>query len=317
MPVVALGNGRYGWGKSGRVYSGPGAKAKAERQGRAVLATGWREEKRDAKRGPGGTDRSATRRALKASARAETRYVRDLQSVLGRIHEAVEKVATPHLEALSKRGDASAAAPDLGPTFFRKLFVYVKREVGKAYDRMSGEVAKKATETTKLLGLNPVHAGLGGIVEAARDRNIQLVEKAGRVYAGQVRAIFDDPDNFGRRVEDLQGLLEERADVSKSRAELIARDQTLKLNAAITKHQQTSAGVSQYTWDTSQDERVRPMHAELQGELFDWDDPPVTNEDGDTNNPGEDYQCRCVAIPVIPDLDEEETPGEASPDDEA
>ena len=39
--------------------------------------------------------------------------------------------------------------------------------------------------------------------------------------------------------------------------------------------------------------------------MFDWDDPPVTNDDGDTNAPGEDYRCRCVAIPQIAELDQE------------
>lgn len=42
MPVRKV-KGGYKWGKSGKVYRGKGAKAKATRQGRAIRASGWRE----------------------------------------------------------------------------------------------------------------------------------------------------------------------------------------------------------------------------------------------------------------------------------
>ncbi len=113
----------------------------------------------------------------------------------------------------------------------------------------------------------------------------------------------------------LQPLLEERLEVSSSRAELIARDQTLKLNANVTEWRQTEAGVERYIWTTSNDERVREGHAELDGEEFSWDDPPDTG-DGETNHPGEDYQCRCIAFPVIPELDDEE-PEDVPEEDDA
>lgn len=41
---------------------------------------------------------------------------------------------------------------------------------------------------------------------------------------------------------------------------------------------------------------MRPTHAELEGKIFDWDNPPPEG------NPGMPIRCRCVAIPVI-DLD--------------
>jgi SPP1 gp7 family putative phage head morphogenesis protein len=83
---------------------------------------------------------------------------------------------------------------------------------------------------------------------------------------------------------------------------------------------QTQAGISEYEWSTSGDERVRSSHDELDGTRQSWDDPPVTNDDGDTNHPGEDYQCRCVAIPVLPDIgdltDSEEPEDESESEDE-
>ena len=43
MPVRKVGPNSYQWGTSGKVYTGKNAKAKAERQGRAIYASGYRE----------------------------------------------------------------------------------------------------------------------------------------------------------------------------------------------------------------------------------------------------------------------------------
>ena len=46
MPVVRVrgpgGKVGYRWGSSGKVYTGPGARAKAEKQGEAAYAAGYR-----------------------------------------------------------------------------------------------------------------------------------------------------------------------------------------------------------------------------------------------------------------------------------
>jgi SPP1 gp7 family putative phage head morphogenesis protein len=114
----------------------------------------------------------------------------------------------------------------------------------------------------------------------------------------------------------LRAQLQDEFQVSKSRADLIARDQVLKLNSQITRTRQTSAGIKRYTWTTSGDERVRGNpnglypdsdrdHWSLDGRTFSWDAPPVVNpKTGETAHPGEDFQCRCVATPVLDFLEE-------------
>lgn len=44
MPVEKA-DGGYRWGKSGKIYKGKDAKKKAEKQGKAIRATGWKEKK--------------------------------------------------------------------------------------------------------------------------------------------------------------------------------------------------------------------------------------------------------------------------------
>lgn len=90
-------------------------------------------------------------------------------------------------------------------------------------------------------------------------------------------------------------------------ARYIARDQLGKLHSEITKAQHQACGVTRYKWLTVHDERVRDCHDELDGKIFSYDDPPEMWYDtkngrvytGRKCNPGEDYGCRCVAIPVF------------------
>lgn len=107
----------------------------------------------------------------------------------------------------------------------------------------------------------------------------------------------------GKRSTDMAKDIQRIYSIDKKHARFIARDQTAKLNGQITRAQQQDAGINKYIWRTSLDERVRESHAELEGQVCEWDDPPE-NSDGRACNPGEDYNCRCIAEAVIDDLDD-------------
>lgn len=154
---------------------------------------------------------------------------------------------------------------------------------------------------------------LGDKIDEFRQENLAKISSLATDEIDTLEGMLDDAETTGMRPEELRDLIEERFDVTRSKADLLARDQVLKLNAKITEARQTQSGISKYIWSTSGDDRVRPMHDDLDGSEQSWDDPPVTNDDGDTNHPGEDYQCRCVAIPVIPDVND--LPDEDEEDD--
>lgn len=100
----------------------------------------------------------------------------------------------------------------------------------------------------------------------------------------------------GDTLDNLTEQLQRDYDVTESKAAFIARDQVSKFNGQLTMLRQQAIGISKYIWSTSLDERVRDTHAEKEGVVFEWANPPA-----DTGNPGEDYNCRCVAIPVFDD----------------
>lgn len=229
-------------------------------------------------------------RLLEVTQRAEGRYVRALRRIMHGVHEDV-------LALVQQRSDANL--PSTYQVGVTKILAAIPEKVGPIFDRHARLLAEANRRAMRVIGLPQAHdVGMAAEVAQKRDENVQLVVKAGRAYADDVADVINDPANTGLRVEDLKSQLLERGNVSDSRAELIARDQTLKLNGAITQIRQQNAGVDRYVWSTSLDERVRPTHAALEGKTFAWSSPP------DVGHPGQDYQCRCVAVPAIEGLED-------------
>jgi SPP1 gp7 family putative phage head morphogenesis protein len=104
----------------------------------------------------------------------------------------------------------------------------------------------------------------------------------------------------GSRADVVQRELLNTTEVTESRAMLIARTEVAKSNATINRSRATSIGSEQYVWRTMGDADVRESHAEVDGEVFSWNNPP-TLSDGETTHPGEIYNCRCYAEPVLPE----------------
>lgn len=246
--------------------------------------------------------RAEAKAAFAPSKAAEMGYVRDMRGILRTLHVEAEGYLGRVLGG--RRSDAAFWEDDFN-ALVERIISESRARTEKAFDRMESRARKKGYRAAaKLLGVRNPDIGLAAVAAAARERNIRLVEEAGRSYAAQVREVLADPGNMHRRWEEIAAEIKARGGVSDSRAELIARDQTLKVNGAIASARQRSAGVTRYTWSTSLDERVRERHRELAGTEQLWSVPPIVDpRDGRREHPGGDYQCRCVAIPVIPGLE--------------
>lgn len=112
------------------------------------------------------------------------------------------------------------------------------------------------------------------------------------------------------RAENLATIIHERSNISKNRARLIARDQTLKLNSELDQERMQSLGVKLYIWKTAKDERVRHTHANMQDLVCRFDDDTVYSQDGGKTwlkrtadmpktKPGIEIQCRCFAKAIL------------------
>lgn len=137
------------------------------------------------------------------------------------------------------------------------------------------------------MNANLIETGVRGPIDGVRLKSL----------LSDVADTLETAHAAGTRVEVLAHQIMERYEVSDSRAKLIARDQTLKLNGQLNRSKQQAAGVTQYRWITSRDEKVRPSHQRLNDTIQSWDVPPPPG------HPGDDYQCRCTAQPIIPELE--------------
>ena len=118
----------------------------------------------------------------------------------------------------------------------------------------------------------------------------------------KLRKKVQDSTFEGNRYEFMAKTIEQSYGVSQSKAKFIARQEANLLMAKFKEARYKDADVTEYKWRTvvgSANHPVRKMHKALDGQIFSFDDPPIVNEKGSRKNPGEDYGCRCTAVPIV------------------
>lgn len=256
---------------------------------------------------------------VKPSHKVELWYKQQLLAVVAQLRKIAREELLPELkrmEPLYAAGDgitrdAKVPRRPLESTFQRMgqriggieqtanrlAALAVQRSADTVDDRL-----KAAIKSSVGVDISPVLTQSGPILDALRAAtkdNIDLIKSIPEQYFEKLGDAVGKNMERGMRFEDLAKEIERIGDVTESRAKLIARDQTSKMNGAFNEARQTSLGIDKYQWQTSGDERVREEHAENDGKVFSWNDPPATG------HPGHDVNCRCVAIPYF-DLDKEE-----------
>lgn len=134
-------------------------------------------------------------------------------------------------------------------------------------------------------------------VNAMTTANVQLIKSIRSQYLDKVQNAVTQAVVNGTLNKDLVQQIKDIGKTTEKRAIFIARDQSSKLNAALTQARHEDVGITKYTWSTSGDERVRESHVEKDGQVFEYANPPA-----DTGHPGHDFNCRCVAIPYLGDV---------------
>lgn len=137
---------------------------------------------------------------------------------------------------------------------------------------------------------------LGDYLDAAALRNSSLIRGMADDLLKRVAQETTTALIGGESAAQLQKRLKRQLEIADSRARLIARDQTSKLTSDLNRRRHEEAGVDSYVWRTSQDERVRPRHARLEGTKYRYGEPTGAEEG---LPPGQPIQCRCTAQGVV------------------
>lgn len=250
-----------------------------------------------------------TRKMENAYAQAiQKDIIAPLMSGLNQRLQSVPAIKAAYLRAIEQEIAITLAAEDLGLGIATTALDNIRKF----------QKAKLINMFRSALGvdINPFMSDLNirPIMRTALTQNLALIKSIPEQLRPQllknIANVFDTK-GFDQQaiVRELQG----RFKVAKNRAKFIARDQTSKIIGDLNEKRQTDLGITSYIWQTSEDERVvgtpgglypegNPGHMNhfvRNGKEFLWAVPPP---DG---HPGQAYNCRCTAIPVIPEAQEE------------
>ena len=241
-------------------------------------------------------DRPASRAAVHEWAeakRAERQYMIQLRKIARHIGEFLNIVQT--------EGDVAAAEATLqkysqiiepwAKARARVMVADIARRNDKVWRRISAEMGQ--TLRQELRSPEPIadrfHALMDEQVVSIKSLPI---EAAQRVHNLVERGVIE-----GRRFTDIIPLIRQGGEVSKSRAELIARTETGRVISNLLQARAEQIGSDGYHWETMKDAAVRPSHRAMQGKFVAWSDPPTL--DGLTGHAGALPNCRCFANPQL------------------
>lgn len=137
---------------------------------------------------------------------------------------------------------------------------------------------------------------LESYLEAAALRNASLIRGLADDIMKRVATETTNALIGGKSAAELKTILKRQLEIGDARARLIARDQTGKLTADLNRIRHEQAGIDEYIWRTSQDERVRPRHRDLEGKQYKYGEPTGAEEG---LPPGQPIQCRCIAQGIV------------------
>lgn len=200
------------------------------------------------------------------------------------------RVAIGYAQAVAETPEALVRA------FTKQLDLFNQEQLGQSFEAV--------------VGVRPFVPELKNVVSQATQENVDLIVRMPSELLDRLEGKVIESVSRGRRHESFSQVVQETLGVGKRRANLIARDQTAKLNGRLNEERQKAAGIDKYIWTTVKDDRVvgtpggmypegndkHGNHYEREGKVFLWSEPP---HDG---HPGQPINCRCRALPVVDDL---------------
>jgi len=139
---------------------------------------------------------------------------------------------------------------------------------------------------------------IGQVAQQLQSEQVTLIQSIPIEAGIRAQRLAMSAATGGRRADDVAAELLKTEQVTTSRATLIARTEIAKANSAITQARAEFVGATHYIWRTAGDGDVRESHAELDGQVFRYDDPPSVGDEGN-HGPGEYPNCRCYSEPII------------------
>lgn len=247
--------------------------------------------------------------AIHGSVGAEAAYLKALRVMLRELVAYVRQNTLPAAEReMAAKRAAARLTVDMGEHDFDALETLASQLSAVASNvvrRILGLEAKRHTEAFLAAAKRVLGVDLSAVV---RQEDLEAyLNNAALKNAGLIKGLASDVVKRvsqtvmnavvnGSPVKALRKKLTEDFGFADRRAKLIARNEVASLNSDLNRERQVQAGVTTYTWRTSADERVRPLHRHLDGKVYEYG-KPTGAEDG--LPPGKPVNCRCIAVGIV------------------
>ncbi len=246
------------------------------------------------------------------AANAATSYGAALRQYAKQIERIIQSYATGKppivppeaMPALNEalRNYAAGTAP-WARAVTKRMLTEVDRRNRTAWEKHTKEMSLALRQE---LATAPTGEAVQGILEGQVELITSLpMDAAQRVHEASLEALSIG-GRYAERTEEIEAALaaahpDATGEWLRNRATLIARTETARAASVLTQARSEHIGATHYQWLTAGDFRVRESHRKLNRKIFAWADPPLSDLPDYHSHPGQIFNCRCTALPIIPE----------------
>lgn len=252
-------------------------------------------------------------RAIPYPKKLEAQYYQELKNISEAMKQIVIERLLPALKTKESEYTSDGIVDDLA-----MLFEAIRRAgSSKNAIQIASEMVRKADtqnrtkiieQLNKKFGIDMPEMfgkeGIEPIVKANIAKNATLIKSIPEEFTKNIESIIYGAVSSGQGYKAIEAQIKGVEGIKSvfgkldDRIKLIARNEVSSINGQINKTRMQNIGITKFEWVTAGDERVRDSHANLDGQVFDWNNPP-SNERGEKIIPGQDFNCRCQSVAVI------------------
>ena len=260
-----------------------------------------------------------TLRAVKPNAGLRDEYRRRLYSLIKAMHEDVLKELTecyednaPLIAMDSKRktpAEKLQEAMERSRNRWRKKFDKDAEDTASWFSRKARSNTKRQRSAAFNAAGLPKAFTIGfdrgrvtkDVFDAITADNVSLIKSISSRYLDEVEGLVMRSVTTGRDVKSLASELQQRYNVTRRRADLIARDQNNKATESLVRAQDAESGITHGVWIHIPGKYTsRETHRSMDGKKFALDKGLYDSNEGKYVLPGECVGCQCTYRPILP-----------------
>lgn len=170
----------------------------------------------------------------------------------------------------------------------------------KVQERVDGELERMLRQHGLTVRFRMTR-GLNDVLQANIAEQVNLITNLADDQLKRMEGAVMRSVSTGRDLQQLHQELEDSFGIAGRRAALIAKDQNNKATATLARARHLELGITEAKWLHSAGGKTpRPEHVAFSGKTYKLAQGAFL--DGKWTHPGVEINCRCVSVPILPEL---------------